>query len=264
MNNSLLEIDKYLDGEMSDIEKQTFETKIDSDPLLARELKFQQEMRVIYNNQKWLEGDKKVLEKKKSQQMLSFFKSEEANILKNTIEEVVSQNRSNSGNRNSLFLSIAATVAILIAISVFLFKNPSYQDLYTDYINIDNIPSLVSRGDTNTLLEEAQLEFENKKYKEAIRKFKEYQQNETSINPLTYIYLGVSYLELHQYDNALLQFEELSKSNTLQSKKADWYKVMVFLKQKDKNKLLETLQYIIADKNNYNFNEAQQLLKEID
>ncbi|MBQ4822808.1 hypothetical protein [Aquimarina sp. MMG016] len=265
MKDYPIEIDDYLSGNMSTSEKKAFEERLDTDPALAEELILQKDMLSIYEDQEWLEGDKNALKTEEAKQLKSFFESEEASDLKTTIREVVSENKYKPYNKSFWFIGIAASIALLITISLFVFKDNSYDKLYVEYIRIEEIPSLVTRGvDNNKLLEDAQLLFEEKKYQQAISIFTSYQSNNNSIEPLSYIYLGVAYLELKDFDNALNQFELLKTSNTLQSKKANWYKAMVYLKENKKRKLVNILKGILSDENNYKFKEAQKLLEKID
>ncbi|GAA4274436.1 hypothetical protein U6A24_15805 [Aquimarina gracilis] len=263
MSDFLEEIDKYLDGAMSSEEKRTFEEKANLDATLAEELKLQRDMRSIYKDEEWIEGDKSILKGEEAKELGDFLKSKEAASIKETIKEVIDENRSNSGGRKFYFVGVAAAIAILL--SIFIFSESKYDKLYAHYVELDNIPSLITRGEQeNELVKKAQLFFEDQKYEEAIQSFSTYQStNVKSIDPLTYIYTGVSYLEIRDFENALDQFELLEKSNTLHSKKANWYRVLVYLKQGDKEKLRETLKNISSDKNNYNFQKAKELIKKI-
>ncbi|MHA7057879.1 hypothetical protein ACWGOQ_0011705 [Aquimarina sp. M1] len=265
MKDYPIEIDYYLSGAMSTSEKQAFEERLRADTSLAEELKLQKDMRSIYEDQKWEEGDKKALQTQEAKQLQSFFESDEAVHLKRTIKEVVSENSSRSPQKAFWFVGIAASIAVLLTVSLFVFKDANYDELYASYINLDEIPSLVTRGEnTNVLLEEAQLLFEDKKYQETISSFASYHSVAASIDPLSYIYNGIAYLELNEYNNALAQFELLANSKTLQAKKANWYVALVYLKQKKKRKLKDVLQIIIADRSNYKYQEAQELLEKID
>ncbi|WP_299210956.1 hypothetical protein [uncultured Aquimarina sp.] len=265
MKDYPIEIDDYLSGTMSASEKQAFEERLIKDPVLAEELKLQKDMLTIYEDQEWLQGDKGALQTEEATQLKSFYESAEAANLKSTINEVITENRSGSQSKTFWFIGIAASIAVLITVSLFVFKDNNYDDLYASYVHLDEIPSLVTRGeDTNKLLENAQLLFEDKKYQEATESFAAYHAKETSIDPLSYIYNGISYIELNKFDEALAQFELLASSNTLQSKKTHWYKALVLLKQKKKRKLKDVLQTIIADKSNYKYKEAQELLEKID
>ncbi|WP_298312395.1 hypothetical protein [uncultured Aquimarina sp.] len=265
MKDYPIEIDDYLSGTMSASEKQAFEERLVKDPVLAEELKLQKDMLTIYEDQEWLHGDTEALQTEEATQLKSFYQSDEAVNLKSTINDVIAENRSSSQSKTFWFIGIAASIAVLITVSLFVFKENNYDELYASYVHVDEIPSLVTRGeDTNKLLESAQLLFEDKKYQEATEAFAAYHTKEISIDPLSYIYNGISYIELNKFDEALAQFKLLADSNTLQAKKANWYKALVFLKQKKKRKLKDILQTIIADKANYKYKEAQELLEKID
>ncbi|WP_299439705.1 hypothetical protein [uncultured Aquimarina sp.] len=265
MKDYPIEIDDYLSGTMSTSEKEVFEEKLRTDTELAKELKLQRDMLAVYDDQEWLEGDKEILKTDKATQLKSFYESDEAASLKSTINEVISENRSNSQNKTFWFIGVAASIAVLISVSLFVFKDTNYDELYASYVHIDEIPSLVTRGeDANKILEKAQLLFEDKKYQKATESFAAYHKKETAIDPLSYIYNGIAYTELNKFDEALAQFELLGNSNTLQSKKTNWYKALVFLKQKRKRKLKDVLQTILSDTSNYKYKEAQELLGKID
>ncbi|GAA0733110.1 hypothetical protein GCM10009430_46970 [Aquimarina litoralis] len=265
MKDYPIEIDDYLSGNMSISEQQAFEERLRTDTELAQEFKLQKEMFTMYGNQKWIEGDMDILKTDQAKQLQSFFKSDKALEIKTTINEVISENRTNVNSKRFWFIGIAASIAVLLTVSLFVFKDKNYEELYASYIHLDEIPSLVTRGeDSHKLLEEAQLLFEAQKYEEATRSFSEYHQKETTINPLSYIYNGVAYIELGKFDSALEQFRHLEDSNTLQAKKAKWYRALVFLKQKNKTKIKEVLQIILSDTSNYKYKEAQELLDMID
>ncbi|MCK8522691.1 hypothetical protein M0D21_13990 [Aquimarina sp. D1M17] len=265
MKDYPIEIDDYLNGKMSILEQQMFEEKLRTDAILAKEFKLQKEMLAVYGGKDWVEGDKNILKTDRAKQLRSFFQSEEASDLKVTIQAVVTGNRKNVNHKKLWSIGIAATVVILFMVSLFVFKDNSYDDLYGTYIHLDEIPSLVTRGNrTHSLLEKAQLLFEEKEYDRAVQFFSEYHQKETTINPLSYIYNGIAYIELGKFDNALEQFELLEQSKTLQAKKANWYKALVFLKQKNKVALKSILQTIISDNSNYKYTEAKEILEVID
>ncbi|MBW1297465.1 tetratricopeptide repeat protein [Aquimarina litoralis] len=265
MKDYPIEIDDYLSGNMSISEQQAFEERLRTDTELAKEFKLQKEMLAIYGDEEWVEEDTDILNTDKAKQLKTFFLGDESANLKATIQEVVVENHASSSYKRYWFIGIAASIAVLLTVSLFVFKDNNYDDLYASYIHLDEIPSLVTRGEDNhTLLEKAQLLFEAQKYNEAVQSFSEYHQKETSIDPLSYIYNGISYIELGKFDNALKQFELLKKSNTLQAKKADWYKALVFLKQKNKVALKTVLNTITANSSNYKYQEAKELLDAID
>ena len=121
MKDYPIEIDDYLSGNMSTSEKEAFETRLLTDIELSKELKLQKDMQKIYEDQKWLEEDKEILKTEKAVQLKSFFESNEAKSLKSTIDEVISENRATSTNKTFWFMGIAASIAVLITVSLFVF-----------------------------------------------------------------------------------------------------------------------------------------------
>jgi hypothetical protein len=77
------------------------------------------------------------------------------------------------------------------------------------------------------------------------------------------LYRGVAQLELDQYENALNSFRELIISNTIDHHKGYWYTAMVYLKQGNKELLVESLEIIAANPSYYNHEESLALLKEL-
>ncbi|SHI68829.1 tetratricopeptide repeat protein [Aquimarina spongiae] len=265
MSNFLEEIDKYLDNIMTREERRAFEERVDNDSTLAEELKLQKDMRTVYDDNDWIEGDKTALKNDEAKQLRNFFASDEAKSLKASITEVMDNNRLNSGNKRFYFLGIAASIIVLMTISIFVFSESDYNDLYADNIALEEIPSMITRGEEeNELINNAQTLFENKKYREASDVFSKYHNSDVdTIDPLSYIYKGVAHLELNEFDKALGQFGLLEQTHTLQSKKADWYRAMVYLKQEEKEKLRQILLQITSDSTNYNFERAKALLEDI-
>ena len=136
MSDFLEEIDKYLDDIMTPEEKKSFEEKVDNDSTLAEELKLQKDMRTVYDDNDWIEGNTTVLKNDEARQLSDFFGSEEASSLKESIAQVIDENRTTTGSRNKnfYFWGIAASIIVLMMISIFVFSESNYNDLYAQNI----------------------------------------------------------------------------------------------------------------------------------
>ncbi|WP_394746997.1 tetratricopeptide repeat protein [Spongiimicrobium salis] len=265
MSKDFIHIDRYLDGEMDAAEAQTFETKIAADADLAAEVKLQKEMRALYSEKDWVDKTATLSESEAVEAYTRFFRSEEANTLRNTIKKVVEEEKKPKNNKMR-FLGVAAALLLLCGLSFVFFWNstPDYDALYTQYLDKENITSVVSRGSEDNDLVKGQLLFDKGDYEAAITTFLQYHNQAERIHPTSYIYLGISYLESGQYAKALATFKKLKASNTLESVKADWFSAMVYLKQGDKEQLIGILKTITSDEGNYNFGKAQSLLDRLD
>lgn len=256
-------IDKYLDGDMSSAEIAEFEDMLKSDEELMEALKLEKDMRAAYSENQWFETSSKS-DSEEIQQLATFFESDEADKLKNTIKTVIEDSNGTGTNRRFLYLGTAAAIAAIIAIVlVYLPTQFSTKDLYDEYMSFNDIPTLISRGDSVSSMVQGQLAFENGDYQQAITHFENGLNDSTEIDAIAYIYLGIAHLELDHYQLALVEFDKLKKSTSLEAVRADWCKAMVYLKKGDTPRLSKILNQITSNKRNYKFKEAQKLLKEI-
>ena len=86
MSKDFTHIDRYLDREMDAEEISAFEAAIATDAYLAAEVKLQMEMRKLYNDKDWVDGSETLSENAEVEKYAEFFRSKEANDLRNTIK----------------------------------------------------------------------------------------------------------------------------------------------------------------------------------
>lgn len=262
MSEYLKNIDKYLNNEMTSEEVIEFRKEVAENSALAEELKLQEDMRAAFSKDQWFSSSNVNTASKQGDALLSYLKSDEANTLKTKIGAVVKTQGSSKNASKFWLLSSAAAIVILLVTYYFLFltPKPSYQELYIQNIALEELPSLVSRGENNDNLVKGQLAFEEANYLQAINHFKTYFQTDSD-NPVGHLYLGLAYLETGSYSKALNELDKLAVSNTLESKSADWYKAMIYLKMERENELIETLTKIASDTDNFKSEKAKTLLR---
>lgn len=257
-------IDKYLDGEMTPDEVMRFEKQMQTDDDLAEEVRMQEDMRSAYSEHVWFKKPSEYNDDKEVEQLTSFFESEETSELKQTIKESMSDSKETVVNRMPWFIGIAAAVIGLMAIMFIYFPSKSsLKGLYGQYMSINDLPTLITRGEGNYLMAKGQLSFVKGDYSEAISYFERSNKEENDINPIVYIYLGISHLEQNQFELALSEFEKLKNSNALEAARADWYMAMVYLKKEDRTDLLKILERITLNEQNYKFQEAKKLFEQV-
>ncbi|MEM6831452.1 MAG: tetratricopeptide repeat protein, partial [Bacteroidota bacterium] len=83
-------------------------------------------------------------------------------------------------------------------------------------------------------------------------------------NPHILLYLGASYLEMNDFQQAQAVFEQLLTGDTLDSHKAYWYLALVYLKQGSVEKAKEQLLLVRQNPANYGYEQANALLEELD
>ncbi len=234
-------LDKYISGAMNESDALKFEEEIEGDEELKRE----------YNLQK----------------NLSLGIAVHANeALKSKLEKIhndVVSSPSSSGKSSSLqwrYLAIAASVSILI-ISYFLISS-NKNSLYSKYYEAPTF-SIQRGSSTNNLLDQAGLNFNNKKYKQAADNFKTYLIDYPNDQNARF-YLGITYLELEDYDNAIVALDKVvSSDDPLMKDQSLWYLALAHL-TRDKSKARLLLGNLSQDQHSGKWQKmAKNLLEEL-
>ncbi|WP_299314493.1 tetratricopeptide repeat protein [uncultured Aquimarina sp.] len=258
------QIDAYLRDELSAEDRTLFEQLLQNDPELLKEFKIHEELFAQMDESAWI-NDSFTPDIEEVKEVENYFRSAEAKELEDTIAKVQTNYQKNNTSflKNRLFFSIlaAASVAIFVVLYTVSSSNSS-QDLYAEFNQWKDLPSLTSRSDESQLAKGQQL-FEQKKYDESYILFKEYIKGKNKLLPSVLIYSGLSALELDKYTEAISYFDQIINSNTIDQSKGYWYKALVYLKQDQKDAAVKVLEIILKDKQNYNFNKAHNLLKKL-
>ncbi len=159
-------------------------------------------------------------------------------------------------------MGIAASILLLIGYFVLNPSEPNLSDLYVSNADWTELPSFTVREDSKNALNEAQVSFENKNFEEANAQFNKLLENGSN-NPQILMYLGISYLELNDFENAITTFEGLQNGKSLDSNKALWYKALTYLKWNRKELAINTLNELLKDPSNYKHAEAQKIYNEL-
>ncbi|AUC75480.1 tetratricopeptide repeat protein [Olleya sp. Bg11-27] len=261
-DNLLKQADNYLEKLLSESESTAFEIELSNNIELQEYLAINKELGIQFDNKGW-----QFVDASKSPQVKDledYFKGEEAQSLKTVLNKVggnykdTSKPKGNNNIKRYTFFTIAASVVLLIGL-FFLNNN---QNIYNDYNSWLELPSLIERGDSESItLQEAEQAFIAKDYLAATTLYSKYLTETKSINTNVYLYLGIAQLELNQNENALSSFDVILKSNSIDFSKGYWYKTLVCLKVEDTNNAIKQLELIVKDSSNYKFSEAEKILK---
>jgi len=256
----LKQAEDYLDGKLSSDALKAFELLLNDNQELTDYVLVNKEMRVQYNDKDWSfvneDSDVKPLE--------NYLKSTEAKALKETIKSVNDDFvKSRSSIKKNYFSYIAIAASIVVLVGYFIFNSsPTSLEIYSEYNNWSNLPSLTSRSDSdNALLVNGEKAFLDKDFEKAENYFSTYLKDLNHPNAL--LYFGVSNMELGNHDKALNAFNQLIESNAIDSSKGYWYKALTYLKMDDRESVIETLNIILENGSNYNYTEAQELLEKL-
>ncbi len=255
-------IQDFLKNKLSEKERDEVLLRIENDVVFGDKVRFEEQLLLNLNEKEWsisensnhdeVEVYEKLLRDKSSQE------------LKNTLQEVNTYYQAKHKKNKLWWLSYAsvAAIALIIGVSIFLSSKTSSQELYANYINLSELPSLVERGKTDhKIFIQAQKAFEAKEYDkvlEALTKGVDTIQNNKAT---MYLYIGISQMELGKFNEAEKTLTRLIKSNLMDAPKGKWYKALLFLKQDDIAKAKEILLEITSSQNNYKYIQAKELLE---
>ena len=209
MSETLAYIDQYFNNELSPAEKLVFEKRCESDQAFADEVAFYVSSRASAE----AEAD---LQMKKRFDQLYF--------------ERRSNTRVRSISRFS-FISIAAAASVILFLGWFFLLNPpSATQLADRYIQEHFQTISPSLSNTKDSIELGKNAFNNKNYPVAEKIFIAL-SGESNVRAEAIEYLGILYLATARYDEAIVQFEKLSRDTTLQVNYGSFYESIALIKR---------------------------------
>ncbi len=264
------QVERYLDGNMDVEEFKTFENLMSTNENLLEYIEVNKQMRLQYGEQGWasIEDSK---ENSKLNELESLFESNEVETSKRAIreageiylkEEEIDEKKA---IRSKFYYAIAVAASIALLISFFLNDGKkTNSEVYSLYDSWNELPSLIERGHSeNEALVNGERAFERGDYKVAKEHLNEAISNMEDFNAHAVLYLGLSQLELNEYDEALSSFQKLIESNSIDASKGYWYKGLAYLKMDDKVNAVDLFEKIVANTANYNYEKAIEVLEKI-
>lgn len=251
------QIERYLEGMMTPEEISSFEKELLSDSELKKEF----DLYKTINNH--FQGISDPISKAIDTTALeTYFKSDEAKSVKESLERAGKVYASKKKSFNFPRMMAASVIGLMICISgYFLLKD---DNLYNEYYSSSDLPSLVSRGSNNNILEQTVVAFNNKEYNKVIELSSDYTTNATTINANVFVYSGLAYSELGETSNAIQEFNKLVTSDSIDSSKGLWFMAITYLKNDNQKKTKQVLKKIVEDQENFNYKKAVSLLEELD
>jgi hypothetical protein len=213
-------ISAYLNNELSESAKADFEMNIKNDPQLAEDLEIYKAIESNMAHQ---------LPNKEAEFIAKLNPLQEQYFNASTSNTTA---KSNGKVRKIIFTALsAAAVLALVFILVKPGSSISSKDLYAQYAIHETINNTNRGGaSTNIILEGATNLYNAKNYVAAIPMLE--QIKDSSAQAL--FMLGVTQLETNKFNEALNNFESLSKGSSIFADKAKWYIALTHLKNDDK------------------------------
>ncbi|QHI37809.1 hypothetical protein IMCC3317_31920 [Kordia antarctica] len=260
------QVASYLNNEMDKAEKTAFEALLKNDTELASFVETFSTLDSVYNEDTWTIKSNASIEDVKA--LANEFRGDDVVDLSKKIRAIQQHTtqETSTKNRKSYFYYISSAVAIAAVCSLFYFsftQSITANDAFEQYHDWNTLPSFQTKSAAENNLAKASKLFQEKKYQEALTIFTEYEKENNTYNPQIQLYIGVSQLELENYQEAIQTFNTLKNSNTIDAHKAYWYTALTYLKQNDAENAKKVLNSLVQISGNYNYEKAKKLLKKL-
>lgn len=258
-------IDAYINDTMSLKDKLSFENKMETDVTLEEEVLIYKSLNESFNENDWHALDKikhrESFKNIKLELKSETFQNISKNIKKAEKEHYNSINEKLNKPKKFYFAAIAASLLLFASIGLpFLLGNDTLEDHYSNYADWEDIPSLIEKGDEVIPIEKL---YEYKDYDAIISHYRAMSKENETLHAYSILKVGAAYFFKGNYDKAIQTFDVFIKLDTVASSRGVWYKLLVYLKQNNKIKTLETLEIILSNKNNYNYKQALKIKNKI-
>jgi hypothetical protein len=244
------EIERYLDGEMTDQERIQFEQRLIAEPLLKKE--YDVLSAIVYEV-----GESK---KRELKAMLQNVDEELDNVTpSNSVNKHKAIKKSLSEGRHFWNYAIAACVTLLVGISIIWLVNHADADrekLVAQYWQKDaGMPVMMGESDA-VKFDNAMSEYKAGKYSEAFILFKQIPSSDTVV-----YYTALSMSELKQ--DATTQFKIVAKQqNSVFQDKAKYYLLLLHIKADKKTEAQNLLNDLLTNKNHPYYTFIEKLSSE--
>ena len=264
MNDALRKkIDAYVEGKLNPEEVRLFENEIKLNSELKEEISLSKEILNYLSNSK--EDDLEIPDNEYHQKLRSFFNSDEAKTLENTLLKVRQEYHKKRKPNRKNYRAIAAVLILLIVstIGYLTFNRTSKETLFDQYYSNKDLPSTIQRNNEQTDFTKGVIKFEQKEYANALVYFEKYKSQTKKYNTALLLYTGVTNMQLGEYEAALTDFDSVISSGSIDYSKGLWFKALTYIKVKDIENAKITLNVVLEKQSNFKFKEAQELLPKL-
>lgn len=261
-NQDLEHIGAYLRGELNEEQRQLLEDRLEQDADFESLFRLEKAQFEALSDGLWS------TDVTANEELEQYKVAARSQAVRNLNAQLESRRSGNSDSKviplykRPLFKWVAAVVLIaLVMASLLLGGKRSPETLYAQYIDLDDVPSLTSRSNEDSLLTNFETVFKAGNYRQFITEVETISNREDE-NASLLIYKGLSYLELNNAEAALNSFDDLIESDLLDAPRGYWFKALAFLKTGQSEKAREVLQ-LLVEADSYKAEEAAEILQKL-
>jgi len=251
---SKIEIEEFLDGNLSPHEVKHFENKMKKDPDLIDEVNLRHKINLAIKDM--------ILVKELDKVYYEFIQHENTDQY-----QLKSQNTKTIKlhQRGYMRWMAAASILILLCFSLsyyFVNRESLTKRLYTSYYEPLKENKSHSYLVNSSALYEAKKKYQEKDYYNALVIFNELPDN-INIQLEKDFFIGLTLMEINSYDEAIHKFNSIINDQKFKYlPQTYWYLGLCYLKTNQKDKATETFNYIIKN-SGYNSVQAEKILRKL-
>lgn len=254
------QIDQYLKGDLSESEHLAFEKLIIENKELQTEVLIQKQLFEI-NGFSTVALPVQTVNEKEVAHYKEQLQSKDMVDLSNKIRDIGQHHIKNNSKPKQNYYNyfIAASIALIFGAFWIFNSNAGLENYYTEHVNWQELPSFIDKGQPENDFTNGEILFKKGDYKKAIASFKKIDAD-FELYPYALMYIGASYDQLNENEKAIEAFDQLSNLTSFQeSSRGHWYKLLIYLKQNNKDKALEMKTIILKDAANFNYTKAKNV-----
>ena len=229
MNDHEKIIQKYFDNTLSDEEQAVFDTRLKTDPKFAELVQSHEDIAIAFQIQE----------------------DQEVSALIKEIEH--------KRNNKPFFLKIAAAIAMFITGYYFLFNSSANYESYLE--TYPNVYHPITRGNSESKLDEAFNAYESEAYETAVKKFDELLADEKT--PEIEFYKAMALLNNKKYNDAFTILSQLQQTSFDYQEETLWYLTVISLLNKKEQEAKTYLKFMENNAMKYKLKEREILLKKL-
>jgi tetratricopeptide (TPR) repeat protein len=249
-NNSYEKIYDYLNENMDEQEAIRFEQELKDDLALAEDFRIMKGIKEMLNKPDHLEFLDLVVQARQN-----FYQERQIKSLARKARMIKLK-----------YAGMAAAAVILLALVFYVLTSkrelPGNQVLYARYYEpFNHIIEFRSNNDTMSKLDKAMQFYKAGSFDAALKSFL---MARDSFKNVSAFYIGLCYLELKNYDQAVEFLNQSANGQGEQSQEAEWYLSLAYLAANRVEECSKALKIIINQKSHYYHDKAVQLFSELE
>lgn len=261
----LEEMNRYLTGEMNELERKRFEEMVANDAELKKEFTLEKELRDTLGDS----DDYTILAGSKNNEELAALKtklrSDEYQQLSNTIKNVGAEYLEEQPIKKpikSFYIYTAVAAAIILFFTIYTIQKNAYIDsFYVNNVNWSELPSFVEKGNQENAFAKGEIAFKKGNYNEAIAIFSQVKTSNKRKFIYSQLYIGASYDLLGENEKAIAVFHKVAApGDTYEGSMGHWYETLMHLKMKNREKAIASLKDHLKNPDDFKYDEAVELL----